>query len=86
MRLRCALNYISLVSETIPCHKDYHVLCAKERSFYKKVSDFPVICMLSQGSVDEVLDKFASCHGVAEIVRRARRAGGFKAESAPSAR
>ncbi|KAG6431409.1 hypothetical protein SASPL_109488 [Salvia splendens] len=30
------LRYSSLVSETIPYHKDYQVLCSKERSFYKK--------------------------------------------------
>ncbi|KAL0414803.1 UNVERIFIED_CONTAM: AMSH-like ubiquitin thioesterase 3 [Sesamum radiatum] len=30
------LRYSSLVSETIPYHRDYQVLCSKERSFYKK--------------------------------------------------
>ncbi|KAK4425929.1 AMSH-like ubiquitin thioesterase 3 [Sesamum alatum] len=30
------LRYSSLVSETIPFHRDYQVLCSKERSFYKK--------------------------------------------------
>ncbi|KAH6769619.1 hypothetical protein C2S52_014422 [Perilla frutescens var. hirtella] len=30
------LRYSSLVSETIPDHKDYQVLCAKERAFYRK--------------------------------------------------
>ncbi|XP_057785601.1 AMSH-like ubiquitin thioesterase 3 [Salvia miltiorrhiza] len=30
------LRYSSLVSETIPDHKDYQVLCPKERSFSKK--------------------------------------------------
>lgn len=43
MLLRCALNLNSLVSETIPYHKDYQVLCSKERTFYKKVSDLSVI-------------------------------------------
>ncbi|KAL3626577.1 hypothetical protein CASFOL_030126 [Castilleja foliolosa] len=30
------LRYSSLVSETIPFHRDYRTLCPKERSFYKK--------------------------------------------------
>ncbi|GFP99630.1 amsh-like ubiquitin thioesterase 3 [Phtheirospermum japonicum] len=30
------LRYSSLVSETIPFHRDYQTLCPKERSFYKK--------------------------------------------------
>ncbi|KZV33416.1 hypothetical protein F511_38633 [Dorcoceras hygrometricum] len=30
------LRYSSLVSETIPYHRDYQALCLKERTFYKK--------------------------------------------------
>ncbi|XP_073302419.1 AMSH-like ubiquitin thioesterase 3 isoform X1 [Primulina huaijiensis] len=30
------LRYSSLVSETIPYHRDYQTLCLKERTFYKK--------------------------------------------------
>lgn len=37
MLSRYALNWNSLVSETIRDHKDYHDLCPKERAFSKKV-------------------------------------------------
>ncbi|XP_075521741.1 AMSH-like ubiquitin thioesterase 3 isoform X2 [Primulina tabacum] len=41
------LRYSSLVSETIPYHRDYQALCLKERTFYKKKL-FDVIDELEQ--------------------------------------
>ncbi|KAL4179076.1 hypothetical protein AMTRI_Chr13g85490 [Amborella trichopoda] len=62
------LRFSSLVSETIPCHKDYHVLLQKEKSFYmqkllKTLNELEKLKPVVQQQV-EVLNKKHASKGV----------------------